>query len=135
MQFKIKNQEVQLSWGLTTIIRYCEAVGMDYDMEGALEIAMPPEEKKVPFLKTIQFLSEFIYAGIEEWAEDTGVKLEITKKDVIKHINNQGNDFIIDVINDYTASTFMGKSLTDLVSEPSDKKEGTAPKKSRQAKS
>lgn len=135
MQFKIKNQELGLNWGLTTVIRYCEAVGMDYDLEGAMDIAIPPQGSTTPFLKTIQFLSKLILAAAQEWGEENGVAVDLTEKDVLKHINAEGHDFIAEVIDDYTKSIFMGKALADIVSAPSKEKGGAAPKKSRVAKS
>ena len=74
-------------------------------------------------------------AAAQDWAEDNDAEVDFTERDVIKEINEKGYDFITEIIKDFTASTFMGQSLTAIVSEPSDKKEGQAPKKSRAAKS
>jgi hypothetical protein len=135
MQLKIKNQEIKLQWGLTAIIRYCESIGMDDDMDKAIDLAMPADLSAGNLLRTVKHLAKFVYAAAQDWAEDNDAAVDFTERDVIKEINEKGYDFITEIIKDFTASTFMGQSLTAIVSEPSDKKEGQAPKKSRAAKS
>lgn len=124
MELQIKGEKYTLRWGILSIEKFCDDLGMDIS-----EAFTQLEGGVVGTMKALKALRNLIIADI-----NTNYGVEVSHSDIAEIIDQRGQEFINDVLQSFKDSYLMGKTISEWIYSEDEKEEKPENKKKAHVK-